>query len=97
MLATKSKTEESLKIGLLQASLKMNEALDRINAQKKSVEQAEKALKIAETRYKSGVGTQLEILDTQNALSQTRINYEKSIYDYLIAKTNWEKLLGTNK
>ncbi len=95
--ATKSKTEESLKIGLLQAKLKMNEALDRIDAQQKSVEQAEKALKIAETRYKSGVGTQLEILDTQNALSQTRINYEKSIYDYLIAKTNWEKLLGTNK
>ncbi len=94
--ATKSKTEENLKIGLLQSRLKMNEALDRINAQKQSVEQAEKALKISETRYKSGVGTQLEILDTQNALSQTRINYEKAIYDFLIAKTNWEKLLGTS-
>ena len=92
--ASKNKTEEGLKIGLLQAKLKMNEALDRINAQQKSVEQAEKALKIAETRYKNGVGTQLEILDTQNSLSQTRINYEKSIYDFLIAKSNWEKLLG---
>ncbi len=95
--AAKSKTEEGLKIGLLQSKLKMNEALDRIDAQKKSVEQAEKALKIAETRYKNGVGTQLEILDTQNALSQTRINYEKSIFDFLIAKTNWEKLLGISK
>ncbi len=92
--ASKNKTEEGLKIGLLQAKLKMNEALDRIDAQKKSVDQAEKALRIAETRYKSGVGTQLEILDTQNSLSQTRINYEKAIYDFLIAKTNWEKLLG---
>ena len=95
--AAKSKTEESLKTGLLQAKLKMNEALERIDAQKKSVEQAEKALKIAETRYKNGVGTQLEILDTQNSLSQTRINYEKAIYDFLIAKTNWEKLLGSKK
>ncbi len=91
---TKNKTEAALRIGLLQSKLKMDEALDRINAQKQSVNQAERALGIAQTRYKQGVGTQLEILDTQNSLTQTRINYEKAVYDFLIAKTEWEKVLG---
>ena len=94
---TKTKTEEGLRIALRQSKLKMEEALDRIKAQEKSIEQAEKALKIAQSRYKNGVGTQLEILDTQNSLTQTRVNYEKAIYDYLIAKSDWEKLLGISE
>jgi outer membrane protein len=94
---TKNRTEEGLKIGLLQSKLKMDEALDRIQAQEKSVQQAERALEIAQTRYKEGVGTQLEILDTQNSLTQTSINYEKAVYDFLIAKTEWEKVLGIIK
>ena len=91
---TKNKTEAGLKIGLMQSKLKMEEALDRIQAQEKSVQQAQRALEIAQTRYKEGVGTQLEILDTQNSLTQTRINYEKAVYDFLVAKTEWEKVLG---
>lgn len=91
---TKDKTEALLRISLLQSKLKMDEALDRIQAQEKSVDQAERALDIAQTRYKQGVGTQLEILDTQNSLTLTRINYEKAVFDFLIAKTEWEKVLG---
>jgi len=91
---TRNKTEAGLKISLMQSKLKMGEALDRIQAQEKSVQQAQRALEIAQTRYKEGVGTQLEILDTQNSLTQTRINYEKAVYDFLIAKTEWEKVLG---
>ncbi len=91
---TKNKAEAGLRIGLMQSKLKMEEALDRIQAQEKSVQQAQRALEIAQTRYKEGVGTQLEILDTQNSLTQTRINYEKAVYDFLVAKTEWEKVLG---
>lgn len=91
---TKNKTEAGLRISLMQSKLKMDEALDRIQAQEKSVNQAERALEIAQTRYKQGVGTQLEILDTQNSLTQTRINYEKAVYDFLVAKTEWERILG---
>lgn len=92
---SKNQIEEGLKISLLQSKLKMEEALDRIDAQKKSVVQAEKALEIAQTRYNKGVGTQLEILDTQNSLTQTRVNYERALYDFLTAKTQFEKIIGS--
>ncbi|MEK6570120.1 MAG: TolC family protein, partial [Bacteroidota bacterium] len=88
------KAEEGLKIQILQAQLKMEEARKRIAAQEKSISQAEKALKIGQTRYKSGVGTQLELLDTQAALTRTQTNYAQAVYDYLIARAEWERAVG---
>ncbi len=87
---SRMKLEEGLKIQILQAKMKMEEAKKRISAQEKSLQQAEKALKIAQSRYKNGVGTQLELIDTQAALTMAKTNYVQAIYDYLIAKSDWE-------
>ncbi len=93
----KRKLEEGLKIQIQQSQMKMAEARKRINAQGISLEQADKALKISQTRYKSGVGTQLEIIDTQAALIYAQTNYSQAIYDYLIAKAEWEYAVSANK
>ena len=92
----KRKLEEGLKVQIQQAQMKMDEAKKRIKAQGKSLEQADKALKISQTRYKSGVGTQLEIIDTQAALTYAHTNYSQAIYDYLIAKAEWEYAVSAN-
>ena len=86
----RQKLEEGLKVQVLQAQLKMDDATKRIHAQEKSLSQADKALKIALTRYKSGVGTQLEIIDTETALTMAQTNYSQAIYDFLISRADWE-------
>ena len=91
------KLEEGLKVQVLQARMKMEESKKRIQAQEKSLQQAGKALKIAQTRYKSGVGTQLEIIDTQAALTFAQTNYFQAIYDYLISKSQWEYAVSVNQ
>lgn len=87
---TRRKLEEGIAIQVQQAVMKMEEAKKRINAQQKSLQQADKALKISQTRFKSGVGTQLELIDTQAALTFANTNYASAVYDYLIAKAEWE-------
>lgn len=84
--------EDGLRLQLKQSVLKMQEALNSLKAQEKSLQQAEKALQISETRYKSGVGTQLELLDSQKSLTQSRTNYLQSAYQFLYAKSDWENL-----
>jgi len=86
----KRKLEEGLTIQIQQTKMKMEEAKKRISAQQKSLEQADKALRISQTRFKSGVGTQLELIDTQAAVSFANTNYASAIYDYLVAKSEWE-------
>jgi outer membrane protein len=88
------KAEEGLTIQVQSARLKMDEAKRRIQGQEKNIEQAKKAVSIAETRFKNGVGTQLELLDTQVAMTLAQTNYAQAIYDYLVAKADWESAVG---
>jgi len=92
---TRKKISEGLRIQLVQAQLKMQEAKERVLAQEKSLQQAQRAVEIAQSRYKNGIGTQLEILDTQSSLTQTRTNYSQAIYDFLVSKAQWENVVGS--
>ncbi|MCU7498246.1 MAG: TolC family protein [Bacteroidota bacterium] len=94
---TRSKLEEGIKIQVEAARLKMMEAKKRIDAQQKSVEQAERAVTIAEVRYKNGLGTQIELIDSQVALTNTKINKAQAVYDYLTARADWEKITSFGK
>jgi outer membrane protein TolC len=89
------KAEEGMKIQIQAAELRMAEAKKRIAGQEKNIQQAEKAVQIAQTRYKNGVGTQLEVLDTQVAMTRAQTNYAQAIYDYLVARAEWQYAVGT--
>jgi outer membrane protein len=91
---TRLKAEEGLRIQVQSAEMTMDEAVKRIQGQEKSIDQARKAVRIAQTRYQSGVGTQLELLDTQVAMTRARTNYAKAVYDYLVARAEWQKAVG---
>lgn len=88
------KAEEGLKIQIQSGELKMAEAKKRILGQEKNIEEAQKAVHIAQTRFQSGLGTQLELLDTQVAMTRARTNYAMALYDYLVAKAEWEHAVG---
>jgi outer membrane protein len=88
------KAEEGLRIQIRTVESQMEEARKRIEAQQKSLSQAQKALQISQTRYKSGIGTQLELLDTQVAMTRAQTNYSQAIYDYLTAKADWQYYVG---
>jgi outer membrane protein TolC len=75
----------------------MAEARKRIKGQEKSIDQAQKAMRIAQTRFKSGVGTQLELLDAQVAMTRTQTTYAQALYDYLVAKAEWQYAVGLSK
>ena len=88
------KLEEGIKIQIQSAELKMAEAQKRIAGQEKNIAQAQKAVHIAQTRFKNGVGIQLELLDAQVAMTRAQTNYAQAIYDYLVAKAEWDYAVG---
>ncbi len=88
------KAQEGLTIQIQSAELKMAEAKKRIVGQEKNIDQAQKAVSISQTRFKSGVGTQLELLDAQVAMTRAQTNYAQAIYDYLVAEADWQYAVG---
>ena len=94
IMTTRRKAEEGLRLRIQSVELRMAEAKKRIEGQEKSLGQAQKAVRIAQTRFSSGVGTQLELMDTQVAMTRTQTNYAQAIYDYLVARAEWENAVG---
>jgi outer membrane protein TolC len=62
-----------------------------LELQRETIGQAEEGMRIANLRYESGVGTQLEVLSAQSALTDARKNLSKAIYDFRLAKAALRK------
>lgn len=79
----------------LQSALKsMNAAKEQLVVNKEAIAQAERGYEIAKVRYNTGSGTILELNDSELALTQSRLNYQQALYDYLSAQANYEKVIG---
>lgn len=87
-------TEQSLKAAVEATVLSLRRAKERIDAQERTVEQAERGYRIAVTRFTTGSGTQLEVNDAQLALTTARTNRMQAIYDYLVAAADLDQVLG---
>lgn len=86
--------ERNLQLAVKQYMDNMNTCIKKYDASQKGVEQAERGYMISQKRYDTGAGTLLEMNDSELALTQARLNFNQSIYDYMVAKSDLEKVLG---
>lgn len=86
--------QRNLQLAVKQYMDNMNTCLKRYDAASRGVQQAERGQMIAQKRYETGAGTLLELNDSELALTQSRLNYNQAIYDYVVAKADLEKVLG---
>ncbi len=83
-----------VRLQIQQAYYMVEEASQRIKAHRDAVLQAEKGLEVAEVRYASGVGTQLENLDAQLALVEARTQSAVVRRDKALALMRLEQTVG---
>lgn len=72
----------------------IKKSLKKIESNKDGVRQAEKALSISQKMYEVGMATYLDLNNAELAYVNAGLSYNQSIYDYLSAKADLEKLLG---
>lgn len=92
----KQDTENQVELQVREAYLTYNETGDRLQAQAKTIEQAQEGLRIARLRYQQGVGTQLEVLSAESALTQARTNYVQATHDAAVAVYRLLKVTGVD-
>lgn len=76
------------------ALLNIKAAEKNINTTKTNVERAEEDYKIAQVRYAAGVGTNLEVMDAQEKLTEAKTQYYTSLYNYNVSKADLDKAMG---
>lgn len=72
----------------------MKKSIEKIGSNKKGLEQAEKAVAISKKMYEVGAATYLDQSNSELALIQAGLSYNQSIFDFISAKTDLEKLMG---
>ena len=88
--------KQQIELDVRQAYYTYQESGERLKAQLKTIEQAEEGLKIARLRYQNGIGTQLEILSAEAALTQARTNYVQATHDAAEAVYGLLRVTGVN-
>jgi outer membrane protein len=93
MLA-EQQTFDDVRLEVEQAYDNLITAKKALDMQKETIAQAEEGMRIANLRYKSGIGTQLEVLSAQTALTDARTNLAKATYNFRLAKSALKKAVG---
>jgi len=82
-------------------NMQVDLAIDNINLNVKqisscseSVHQAETAHNIAKQSFEIGAASYLDLRDAELALTQSRLAYNQSVFNYLVARSDLELLLG---
>ncbi|HID05846.1 MAG TPA: TolC family protein, partial [Armatimonadetes bacterium] len=86
--------EQQVALEVKQAILNWRSAKERYESARAVLKQAEEAYRIAQLRYESGVGTNVEVLDTQVALTRARTNYVRALHDLHRAYADLDYAVG---
>ena len=82
------------RLELATASRDARVARERIGVTEQAIAQAEENVRINSNRYVEKVGTATEVLDAATLLTQTKVDYYTSIYDYQVALARVKKARG---
>jgi outer membrane protein len=87
-------TKDTIQLDVRQAYLSLKNAEKRISTTQVAVDQAQEDYKIAQVRYSSGVGTNLDVMDAEAALLTAKTNSIQALYDYNTSKAQLDKAMG---
>jgi outer membrane protein TolC len=90
----KKSLEDNLKINVINSLNQINHAVEELESNKNNMFLAEKVYSIIQKQYDVGVATWLDVNSAELALTVSRLSYRQSIYNYLTAFANLDKILG---
>lgn len=88
------KARDGAAIDVQQAVMDLRQALAQMASGRLNVDEASRAVEIAEALYANGKATQLEVLDAQLALHAARTQLTQALYSGTVAEITLNKSLG---
>ena len=91
---SESELEDNVKLEVEQSWWNYQRARESLTSQGQAVEMARRGLAIARVRYENGVGTQLELFESEVALAMAETNRVRAFYDLATGYAALQKALG---
>ncbi|GAB2788349.1 outer membrane protein TolC [Hymenobacter luteus] len=87
-------TQEQVRADVLQAVNNMQSSTARYDNSEVQITQATDALTRAQARYRYGVGSNLDVLDAETQLAQSRLSRLQAIYNYTLGQYQLRRATG---
>ncbi len=87
--------QSAVALDVRQTYLNLVTAANQIDAANTALQQAIAARQLAQIRFEGQVGLYLEVTDAQSALVQAENSQVNAVYDYLIARAQFENAIGS--
>lgn len=91
---TKAYAQNLFKLQRLNAEKELQSAIINVVQQKESFELANKIYAATMTKYKEGVGSNMEVINANQDLKTAQTNYLESVYDVLLSSINLKIATG---
>lgn len=85
-----------VQLDVQQAYIQLEDSLAKIRADRGTVELAREGRRLAELRFQEGVGTQVEVLDAELALTRAETKLVQDFRDYATARAGLDQAVGRN-
>lgn len=86
--------KNSIDLDIQRSTIVFNNALKTLAAQKENQELAGNVARVTKIKYEQGVGTNLEVVDAEDALRTAQTNYYSALFDAMVAKVDIDKAYG---
>ena len=94
---TLNNLENAIDLDIQVAKTSYLNAITTLNIQKINTELAEGIFDAVKKKYEQGVGSNLEVLIAETSLKEAQTYYYNALYEYYIAKIDYDKANGTIK
>ena len=86
--------ENSVHLELKSTHARLADAYNNLDVYKQNAKLAQKVFKVAQIKYKEGVGSSLELNNAESELKQSESNSLSALFEYLMAKVAYQKARG---
>ena len=86
--------ERAFNFEIAQSRQSLTTSLQDLEIQKKNMELAKEVSRVANIKFQSGTGNNLDIVDAENQFKTAETNYFNALYNAIIAKIDLDKAMG---
>ena len=86
--------ENTIDLELSQANTNLANAQTNLEIQKRNLDLAQEVVRVSKVKYRQGVGSNLEVTNSESSLKESQNNYYTALYDFVIAKIDLDKAQG---
>ncbi|MCX6183298.1 MAG: TolC family protein [Bacteroidetes bacterium] len=89
--------ESAIDLEIQSSATMYKNALLALTSEKANMKLAEEVYSVSKVKYEQGVGSVLEVINGEASLKEALVNYYSAMYEYMIAKTDYERATGIIK